>query len=364
MLICPNCLTVNQDPANVWVCLCGMVVSEKNTLEEQHLESGVGWTRPPQRNAWHVVHQYLSNRWNEWKHGQKWDANAAQQWYRDVWIPQIPTGCNCSAHWLDITQEVKIDWSSPESAFQSFWHLHNLVSVRKSNKPTIELLEAQGLFRCPVNRGRRAVITCATGGEHLELLASTRPLLAAYADRCGADYYEITNDLRPDWPMANKYRMTSYAWHYDQSLLIDCDVLIRPGAPDIFNAAGDSMLAMRDERPDYEDDWFRNESRQFYASQGVEFEIDRCGNAGVMVFRPEALDAYSEPSKPYPKFWCNEQFWLYYQTRNMPIRWLDDRFNWGSIRKDFAAGIQDAWFIHLNGMPHSARMEFINNFSR
>ncbi len=51
--------------------------------------------------------------------------------------------------------------------------------------------------------------------------------------------------------MANKYRMASYAWHYRQTLIIDSDVIVSPDAGDIFAAAGDSVLAGRDEIPDF-----------------------------------------------------------------------------------------------------------------
>ncbi len=296
MLVCPNCLAVNEDPTNVWICLCGTSVTDDNTLTERHIQSGVGWTRPPQRNAWHVIHEYLAERWRS----GLWDPVEFANWHRETWVPQIPTGCGCAEHWAKITEEFRIDGSSAESAFESLWRLHNLVSERHSKKPTISLAEAQGLFRCPVPRRPRAVITCAIGDHYLAVLELTRPRLRAYAQRCGAEYLEITDDLRPDWPMANKYRMAHLAWHYEQSLLIDCDVIVRPHAPDIFDAAGDAPIAGRDERPDYRDDWYINEASEFYDSQDVQFQIDRCMNAGVMVFRPDALERYSEPPKPIP----------------------------------------------------------------
>ncbi len=319
----------------------------------------VGGTAPIQRCAvgvpaiaerLDVLHGYLAECWREYSNTGRWDPASSQRWYREIWIPQIPTGCGCAEHWARLTDHVPIDWSSPAAAFKASWHLHNLVSTNHSRKPTISLAEAQGLFRCPVPRRPRAVITCAIGDHYLAVLELTRPLLKAYAQRCGAEYLEITDDLRPDWPMANKYRMAHLAWHYEQSLLIDCDVIVRSSSPDIFDAAGDAPIAGRDERPDYRDDWYINEASEFYASQDVQFQIERCMNAGVMVFRRDALDRYSEPPKPYPKYWCNEQFWLYYQTRDVPMRWLDDRFNWAAIRNDFDAGLANAWFIHLNGI--------------
>ncbi len=88
-------------------------------------------------------------------------------------------------------------------------------------------------------------------------------------------------------------------------------------------------------------------------------------NAGVMVFRPDALERYSEPPKPYPKYWCAEQFWLYYQTRDLPIRWLDERFNWAAIRSDFEAGLSNAWFVHLNGIHDGRiRLQMLNELQR
>ncbi len=356
MIVCPACgKAFSKVPVWPLRCSCG----QKTTFEEMQ---SAFWIFPKPKNAWHIIHQWIADRWR----AGNWNALEASQWYVEQWLPIVPESC-CGDHWRTLTAQYVIDWTTAESAFRSLWQLHNEVSLNRSKKPTIPLAEAQGLFQCPVVRKPRAVITCAIGEQHQELLSHTRPYLQEYADRCGADYCEFTNDLRPDWPMANKYRMTSYAWHYEQSLLIDCDVLVKLDAPDIFEEAGESPIAARDERPDYRpDDWFVDECRDFYKSQGVEFQPGRCVNAGVMVLRHEALEKglYIEPPKPYPKYWCGEQFWLWYQTRDTGVKWLDDRFNWAAIREDFNRGVDDAWFIHLNGVPHQQRIDFLTTFQR
>ncbi len=348
MFACNRChKTFSKVPVWPLRCSCG----HKTTFEES---KSATWVFPKLPNLWHAIHGRIASQWN----ASAWDADTERRWYETEWLPQIPD-C-CGQNWATLARQHAIDWSSPATAFESFWHLHNQVSLHHSNRPTITLAEAQGLFRCPVPKKDKAVITCAIGAEHAELLDRTRPFMRAYARKCGADYIEFNDDHRPDWPMANKYRMASFAWHYDQSLMVDCDVLILPDAPDIFAAAADAPIAARDEKPDYRPtDWYQAECPAFYDSQAVAFEPTRCINAGVMVFRADAVHLYHEPPKPYPKYWCAEQFWLWYQTRDVPVHWLDDRFNWAAIRVDFYDGLHEAWFVHLNGMPHADRLRLL-----
>lgn len=330
-------------------CVCGRrIIANVPGVICPSCRAAANLVTPPPPNAWHTLHGRVAEGCRE---PSTWSPEEFRRWYYSAWLPSICMECRPGWAYLSEVED-PIDWSaSPLELFAQFHRLHNAVSVHHAKRPTITLAEAQGLFRVPVARRPRALITCGAGDHYDRLLAITRPHLARYAARCGADFVELGGDLRPAWPMANKYRMTRLAWHYDHALLIDADCLPTPGAPDIFDAAGSASIAARDERPDYRPaDWFAVEAADFYASQLVEFYPDRCINAGVMVFRPEALEYYTEPPRPYPKYWCGEQFWIWYRTRNAFIEWLDDRYNWAAIRSDFRDHLGDAWIIHLNGI--------------
>jgi hypothetical protein len=186
--------------------------------------------------------------------------------------------------------------------------------------------------------------------------------MRAYADRVGADLHIIDSDFRPDYPMANKWRIANFARNYDQTLYVDSDVLITPGSPDIFSAVPEGFAA-RDERPDYHyrPNWYSHEVLDLYQSQGVSHEPQHCPNGGVLLMTPGTCELYEEPPhKPYSQLWCTDQHWLSYrlETTDRQVTWLDDRWNWGFIRNDWWAGLAGAWFIHLNGSrPLSYRLE-------
>jgi hypothetical protein len=302
-------------------------------------------------NQWTEIHERLAA---AVRSNAEWNPIAEESWYRSEWVPKIPSyGCSCEEHWKQLTAEFPIDWTTARAAFGSFFRLHNIVSEKHAGRPTITLQEAEGQYRLPVVRKPRGIVTFATG-DHLKVLDLTRPYLQAYADRCGAEYVELTNNMHHRWAICNKFRMASIAWHYDQCLLIDSDIIVKPSAPDIFEAVGpDCVLAGRDEWGDYQGSkWYAGESKEFYESQGVQFEIQnrQCMNAGMMLFTPAICDLYFEPPDPYPRYWCVEQFWWWYQIRDVEVTWLDDRWNWPWIRKDFAAGAKDAYFLHFNGI--------------
>ncbi len=74
----------------------------------------------------------------------------------------------------------------------------------------------------------------APSGVYSDQSKITGPLAEAYARRVGADFILLAGDASPGWQMGNKYRFTEVARRYELSVLVDCDVVIRPNAPNIF----------------------------------------------------------------------------------------------------------------------------------
>lgn len=308
---------------------------------------------PRRHSHWPELHLYPAN------HTRGWRPAAAKTFY-DNWCTGIPSyNCSCAANWKSYTATNLPDFSSAKAFFEWSVTSHNYVSQHHANKPTISTIEAAGLYLAPwITRRPRAIVTLALG-EHQRVLDITLPLMLEYADRVGAELHVIDSNLRPEYPMANKWRVANYAANYDQTLYLDSDVLISPNAPDIF-AAVPKGFAVRDERPDYHHDWYSQETSDLYASQGVSHTLQHCANGGVMLMTPETLDLYWEPSGTYPQLWCTDQHWLSYriETSGHEVTWLDDRWNWGFIRIDWWRGLADAWFVHLNGSrPLSYRLE-------
>lgn len=213
--------------------------------------------------------------------------------------------------------------------------------------------ELKGRYCAPlVNRKPRAIVTLAVD-DHLPVLDITRPLMQAYAERVGAEFIEITDDHYPQWPMDNKWRVRSYAWHYERTLFLDSDVLIMPDSPNIFEQET-APICVRDEQADYasREGWNDKELSEMFASQRiVGHKLQRFLNGGVILMDYETAQLYSEPPLPCPRTWCLDQHWLQYriESSGVEVGWLDDRWNWGFIRPDFFEGIGKAWFVHLNG---------------
>ncbi len=299
--------------------------------------------------AWDAIHSYLAE---AIRTNKEWIPEKEIERYRSEWVPTIPQQCGCKGKLPEI--ESKIKWDTAYSAFVSFVDIHNDVS-KSIKKPAMSLLEAVGRYKVPVTKRPRVIVVYADEC-HQKVMNYTRPYMHSYAQRCNADYVELTGVFHHKWAMCDKYRMSNIAWSYDQALLLDSDIVITSKAPNIFEQFNDFQFAGADEIPHYGNfgpaDWWHKEARQFYESQGVEFMPTTGINAGVMLFNdtPTMTKIYAEPELPYPKFWCMEQFWLWYQLRQINHVLIDQKWNWAYIRKDFVEKLSQAYFIHFNGL--------------
>lgn len=354
---CPLC--GRQKPrkaAEKWFCSCRWAKG-KRTATPAAKPSVAITQQAPQQNHWIPLHKYGPENYSTW------NQQEAIKWFTE-WQSKIPSfGCNCQSHFSDMIRLLPPVMTSAEAFAKRAWDWHDAVSAR-IGKPRITWEECQGLYRHPwVQPKSRAIVTCAFG-EHLEVLEHTRPLMQDYAKRCNADYIEITNDMHQDWPMANKWRASSYAWLYDQILYVDSDVIIKPNAPDIFEAGSPETFSVRNEIHDYEgrEGWYIPQVDEYFHSQGVSHNLSNMANGGVMLYGRKTLDLYQPPEKPYSKFWCVDQFELTRKLELEPDRaqWLEDRWNWSFILSSFWEGINQAWFIHVNGSrPTSYRVDLI-----
>ncbi len=306
---------------------------------------------------WPALHQYPVD------HADDWSTGAAKAFYSQ-WDSEIPSyGCSCESNWRDYTAKHPPVFTSPKEFFEWSIEAHNHVSTHHATprKLPMSQREAEGLYQAPwITRQPRGMITFAVG-DHLPVLDITLPAMRAYARRVGAELIVITDDLRPDWTMANKWRASSYAWHFDRLLWVDSDIVIKPDAPDIFDTYP-SGFGICDEKKNYyqRETWYETEVAQLLASQGIAHELNVFPNSGVMLYGPEDIDLYREPPKPYPMHWCAEQHWSSYQldTHRERLTLMDDRWNWGYIGPHWWSGLDAAYFIHLNGCkPLDHRLE-------
>lgn len=91
----------------------------------------------------------------------------------------------------------------------------------------------------------KALVTTRVDNYFPELCAYTIPNLKRYAERIGADFFEITERKSPDlYPSFEKLQVYDYAQHYDKTILIDADIMLSPEAPDFTESYNFDEIAM------------------------------------------------------------------------------------------------------------------------
>lgn len=158
---------------------------------------------------------------------------------------------------------------------------------------------------------QRLVVTIATGATHMELLAMTRGSMQNYAERCDADFLELT-DSTQDWPLYEKYRLRTIAERYEQTLFLDVDCLVRSTCPDLF-ARFPSGVAMRDDAPCWNADWMQNRWTEVMSSQGVARSLSqpiRAWNTGVVLCDRDHAFLWEPPERPLSDGHESEQVWV------------------------------------------------------
>jgi hypothetical protein len=202
----------------------------------------------------------------------------------------------------------------------------------------------------------RCVVVLAPDDWTKSQLEITRKGFQDYAEKCDADYIELTHDAFPAWPMANKLiQIPNVTTHYDQTVYFDCDVIVKPAMPNLFEQVPRHYYAAQDELPTILT--LKCEGHYFQHFPNL-LAVDKVPNGGVLVL-PRNAAAYTVPNESMAEDWCVDQFVLATQLPPNQTTWLDDRYNWGWIRKDWQEGLDAAYAIHLNGAVREDRMKWL-----
>jgi hypothetical protein len=230
--------------------------------------------------------------------------------------------------------------------------------------PTIPIQSFTGSNRC--------IVVIAPDAKPQAELAITGPLIRAYASRCGADYREFTEPVGLNHACANKYVATQVARYYDQTMLIDTDIVPMPNAPDMFAEVPIGKWGLVDDLPRIHQcgatEWMESEWRALCRSIGDSTaELRHAWNSGLMIMPNDADALYHPPIVPVPNTWCVEQHYHTYmllqrreQVVDLPLIWQAG-FPWN----DYPSAIKTSHFIHVNGVqgPHSVRLAFLRHFA-
>jgi hypothetical protein len=264
------------------------------------------------------------------------------------WEHGIPSeGCKCNEGYQNFKSSDPPDFSSPMAFFHWANRIHNCVN-KKLGKKEITLGQALTLWRHvrPWSGKTKAVVTVATGREFLDLLGITGPTIKAYADRCEADFIQLTNTTQKWWGL-EKFRTRHFVEQYEEVLFVDADCIIKESCPSLFGQDCDLMI--HDDAPYLQSlDWLRSERKQVCDAIGMQYDdSDICLNSGVVYTRKSAASVWNAPPENIPSSHCAEQIVVEQQSIKHGYQLLDSRFNWQFYFNDFWNGLDDAHIIHL-----------------
>ncbi len=136
---CPKCSKDIQIPlqidTSIITCNCGY------TSNERIINPQITFITP--KNLWVIIHEYLATQIKN----NYWNVEEVLDYYNGYWYAMIPS-C-CLENFNKILENHPIDWSTAETAFYSFWFIHNQVSLLHSNKPTITYNKCKELYLDP-----------------------------------------------------------------------------------------------------------------------------------------------------------------------------------------------------------------------
>jgi hypothetical protein len=213
----------------------------------------------------------------------------------------------------------------------------------------------------PTPTSKRLIITIAVGDKYGEILELSRPLMEAYAKKCGADFVALTNATQRWWGL-EKFRVKQFQKHYDRTIFFDADLLIKPETPDLFEIVDPARIGIHNDNPynpGGNEAWLTSERSALLNSQGVQladYSEPVCQNTGVVVCS-RGHDIWNGMKKPFPMKHCDEQFWIEHQAQRYPIQQLTYKFNnqfWFGER--FRAQNPSSFIIHFSGCAGRDRL--------
>lgn len=285
-----------------------------------------------------------------------WSELHLQDLYDEAWfakwkarVPQV--GCGCQVSFDEILETFPAVFGDSRAQFERGIEWHNEVNKKPSlSKPVVSLEDALTLWRHkrPASGKTRCVLTVATGRKFRELLEVTRPSLKAYAEKCNADFIELTNETELWWGF-EKCRARHFVEQYDETLFLDADCVVNPAAPSIFDRS-ESLAMHNDYHFLHRTEWLRNERISIADALGVEFEQRDVGlNSGVVYARREAAAVWTRPPDNIPQSQTSEQTFVEQSAFRLGYTDLDDRWNWQFYFRDFWSKAPDAWIVHFAG---------------
>lgn len=230
----------------------------------------------------------------------------------------------------------------------------------------------------PEKQNNHAICVIAANDLAMSLLDITRNNIKQYANKCNADYIELSGDQSPNWPLANKYRLIQVVEKYTKTLYLDCDVFIQDDAPNIFDLTPNDKISAYDE---YEI-WIEKDSIEWiHSQQETIIHKDVCPelkikyihsgyfqaprkmlNGGVLVIPQALAHYYQQPKACYPKQWCFDQNLLTLLLPDDKFFNLSFKFNCLYSSPSFYCNLKNSYFLHINNLKdEEKRKQYLQN---
>ena len=232
-----------------------------------------------------------------------------------------------------------------------------------------------GLFPCAVNladdlRGSPlCVVTVAIGSPAQGLESITIPLMREYARRCGVDF-RIIRDIgecqHPKFAVMQIGRMFD---QYERILYLDADVLVRPSAPNLFDACPAGRFYARNEAEWQARSWCVGFQAEMNRRLGASLDYDGIHfNGGVQLADRAHRALYEMP--PYDvtareNLWFSQRFvknqpWFNHRRLDLGIEFAPLDYQWnclmGEANRHGAEAPATAHFLHFaTEAKHKAR---------
>jgi hypothetical protein len=171
------------------------------------------------------------------------------------------------------------------------------------------------------------IVTLASNTSHI-----TETTLAAYADKCGADFRTLTDESK-GYPAANAFRLAMLATNYDRVLWLAPDIAIRSDAPDIFAFPSGAVYASDDD--------------------------------AVVLFDGSQSSIWTAPYLPITdqSNAVSRQLREAIREDRIPAGTLDTRWSWRWDAKGFDRGLSRAFFVNLSTCPKAQRAERLRHLA-
>lgn len=331
-------------------------------------------------NLWDALHQYPI------KHLYTWNPSNAQTFF-DKWLEatrKLP--CKCTRNfnkYLD-TQPPKL--STSIEFFSWTVSAHNYISVHHATprKAEISTQDAwkihlpnffqetpQDLKQLPQIRNPLAIITIAVGKEYEILFEEfTQRAMQKYANKIKADLIVLKGKTQKWWGL-EKFRIRPFFDFYERILFLDCDILIRENAPNIFNNVPETHIGVVDDTNALSDTrWCIRERIELANSQFVQpYLPNTLYNSGVMVCSKLHADVFTPPEYPIPGNHVDEQFWIERHLIRYAIKLLDIKWNTQTYYSNFSITRDSAYFLHtaccdIKDKRNIFTQEITNNYAK